>query len=130
MDADRKRRLRKAVLLPLGIVLGGLAFVVLLHPPCPILALTGLYCPGCGGQRMILTALHGDLGAAFRFNPFLFAALPLLALYGLAEAVRYARGKPPLARRKGVRIALGAAVLAAIGFMVLRNLPGLEFLHP
>ena len=130
MDADRKRRLRKAVLLPLGIVLGGLAFVVLLHPPCPILGLTGLYCPGCGGQRMVLAALHGDLGSAFRFNPFLFVVLPLLALYGLAEAVRYVRGQPPLARRKGVRIALGAAAVGAIAFMVLRNLPGLEFLHP
>ena len=130
MESDRKKRLRRGVLLPLGILAGGLAFVVLLHPPCPILALTGLYCPGCGGQRMVLAALHGELGAAFRYNPFLFVTLPPLALYGLLEAVRCVRGQPALARRKGVRVALAAAAVGAIGFMVLRNLPGLEFLHP
>ena len=48
-------------------------------PRCPIFALTGLKCPGCGTSRAFHAALHCQFAEALRFN----AALPvLLALLG------------------------------------------------
>jgi len=35
-------------------------------PVCPSKALFGIVCPGCGGMRMLYSALHGDIGAALR----------------------------------------------------------------
>ena len=35
------------------------------YPPCPVAALTGLHCPGCGTLRGLHALLHGDLLQAF-----------------------------------------------------------------
>jgi hypothetical protein len=50
-----------------------------LYPRCALLALTGLYCPGCGGLRATHALLHGDLQKAIALNP-LVAVLPPIAL--------------------------------------------------
>jgi hypothetical protein len=47
-------------------------------PVCPIKALLGIDCPGCGGLRMIYSLLHGDVWAALRFN-----AVGLVAVFVL-----------------------------------------------
>ena len=48
MDRETRRRLCRVLLVFLGLAaLAGL--VVLLKPPCPFSALTGLSCAGCGG---------------------------------------------------------------------------------
>lgn len=49
--------------------------------PCAFHALTGLDCPMCGGQRMVLALLHGNVVEAFWYNPFLFIAAPFTALW-------------------------------------------------
>jgi hypothetical protein len=59
----------------------GLA-VLVLRPACPIHALTGLLCPGCGGTRAVLALLHGDLIGAWRENALLVVLLPGLLGYG------------------------------------------------
>ena len=45
------------------------------YPPCVFNLLTGLLCPGCGGTRALHARVHGDVGAAFAFNPLLFVAM-------------------------------------------------------
>jgi hypothetical protein len=45
------------------------------YPPCAFNLLTGLLCPGCGGTRALHALLHGDVAAAFAFNPILFVAM-------------------------------------------------------
>jgi hypothetical protein len=47
-------------------------------PICPFRALTGLACPGCGSTRAMHALVHGDLIAAFKFNPLLILALPFM----------------------------------------------------
>lgn len=47
---------------------------------CPFKLLTGLDCPGCGGQRAVHAFLHGDFIGGLRYNPFLIVALSYLAL--------------------------------------------------
>ncbi|MBQ9442938.1 MAG: DUF2752 domain-containing protein [Lachnospiraceae bacterium] len=49
---------------------------------CPIHDITGINCPGCGGTRMIVAFLHGELYQALRYNAFLFISLiPMVILY-------------------------------------------------
>lgn len=71
----------EAVLLPL--FLG--AFYALLMwelklPACLVNTLTGYYCPGCGGTRMMIALFQGNLYQAFRYNPLLFITVPVMSL--------------------------------------------------
>ena len=94
-------------------------------PPCPLLALTGWYCPGCGSLRAFHQLLQGNLGNALAMNPLAVLTLPFLA-YGMASYAAFVvRGRyfpriilPAL----GIR-ALG---LALVAFGIARNLP----MHP
>lgn len=130
MGPDSPARLpsrRAGVLTTLGTgaVLGGaLLYIGLndphrpgsLFPPCPFHALTGWYCPGCGGLRMTHDLLHGDLAAAAIDNVFLLVGLPLVALWVLLRRHR----KQPVWSVATVAI----VVIAALGWTVVRNLPG------
>lgn len=98
--------------------------------PCPFREVTGWECPFCGGTRLGSALLHGDLGAAFAFNPIVFISLILGLLVGalwLIEAVGGPRLRPPapviaVARRIGpTRWWIVAGVLA-VGYVLLRNL--------
>ena len=46
--------------------------------PCPFHSLTGLWCPGCGGQRALFLLLQGDVVASFRSNIFLIPIIVFL----------------------------------------------------
>lgn len=51
-------------------------------PKCPFKLLTGFDCPGCGFQRALHAALHGEWGKAMGYNVFLFLLIPyMLALF-------------------------------------------------
>ena len=45
-------------------------FAPFLSIPCPFHAITGLYCPGCGGTRAVIALLHGRLLSSFLYHPF------------------------------------------------------------
>lgn len=47
-------------------------------PVCPFRALTGFTCPGCGSTRGMHALVHGDVVAAFKFNPLFVLSLPFL----------------------------------------------------
>jgi hypothetical protein len=76
--------------LPLGVgALGAAAVLVLArvdpHRPgsygaCPLFALTGLYCAGCGGLRATHDLVHGDLAGAWAMNPLWVLVAPVLVL--------------------------------------------------
>ncbi|OBI84256.1 DUF2752 domain-containing protein [Mycobacterium sp. E740] len=85
-------------------------------PACPFHALTGLYCPGCGGLRMTHDLLHRDLAAAVVDNAYLLVGLPLLLLWLL---VRWRQDKPLMNTAAIVTI-----VVSAMTWTVVRNLPG------
>lgn len=98
------------------------------YPTCPFLFLTGLYCPGCGSLRALHALAHVDVVTAVDRNPLMGAAIPLLLWTWLRWTRRAARGRsrtsaaPPWA----VWSLLGVI----LGFWVLRNVPGLEWLAP
>ena len=65
--------------------IAGLVFLYLYNPQdiaffprCPFYALTGYKCPGCGTLRAIHAVLHFRIADAWRLNPILFAAVPVI----------------------------------------------------
>ncbi|NLJ53190.1 MAG: DUF2752 domain-containing protein [Intrasporangiaceae bacterium] len=98
------------------------------YPLCPIYALTGLYCPGCGTARCLHSLLNGDLAAAFAANPLLPPLLLVLAVgFGRWVWLRWQGRRFVFNPPDWVPIAFGVATLA---YAIARNLPGLEFLRP
>jgi hypothetical protein len=97
-----------------------------LFPPCPLHALTGWYCPGCGSLRAMHQLLNGHLQAAFAMNPFAVIALPFL-IYGLAsQALLQLRGRGlPSFFIPGSWIWTLAAAIAIFG--IARNIPVAPF---
>lgn len=50
---------------------------------CPFHWLTGLNCPFCGAQRMVVELLHGHIVEAFWLNPGLAVGAPLAGVWWL-----------------------------------------------
>ena len=98
------------------------------YPTCPFLALTGLYCPGCGSLRAIHDLAHGDLVGALARNPLaVVAVVGLLAGY-FVWTRRLWRAEP---RTWAAPAWLLYGLLGmVIAFWVLRNVPGWTWLSP
>jgi Protein of unknown function (DUF2752) len=75
-----------------GLALSALYATTGIGLPCPFRALTGWDCPLCGGTRMGGALLHGDVQAAFGFNPLAFVALVILGVLGALWTVEAAGG--------------------------------------
>ena len=132
--ADRIARLRTP-----GVVLAGTAAAMTYigsvspyasgnYPVCPLYAVTGLYCPGCGSLRSLHSLANADIVASFARNPIMPPLLLILALVFLRWVVLRWKGErltwePPA----WVPIAIGVGVVV---YGVARNLPGLAFLSP
>lgn len=98
-------------------------------PRCAFHAVSGLECPGCGGQRALHQLLHGNLGAALQNNALLVLMLPLGGWYLLRFIWQQTTGRKlpaPFAHH----LWPWALCLVVIGFAVLRNLPGFDWLRP
>ncbi|MFJ6567101.1 DUF2752 domain-containing protein [Streptomyces sp. NPDC091292] len=98
------------------------------YPACPLLRLTGIYCPGCGGLRSAHAFIHGDLVTALGANAPAVIGYGLFAVLWVVWAVRAARGQPlRIVPRPAVLWSAGALVLL---FTIVRNLPFGGWLHP
>jgi hypothetical protein len=95
-------------------------------PICPFRALTGFTCPGCGSTRGLHRLLHGDVVAAFQFNPLLVLALPFL-LYALARYTNAAlRGRRLMRSQLNAKY-IWALFVVVLSFWVFRNTPFYPF---
>ena len=97
-----------------------------IYPPCIFYALTGLHCPGCGTLRGVHQLLHGNLIAAFGYNPYTMLALPVIGYAFLSALLLSAYGK----RLPAVFIhpaLIWGLLTAIIAFWVLRNVPVYPF---
>lgn len=100
---------------------------------CPFLAITGLWCPGCGSSRAANLVLHGDLAGSFQYHPFVVPVIVLFAYLWVGWWLR-SRGSPrsgrwrrPSELPRMIPFALAAAFVV---LWVLRNVPGFAFLAP
>ncbi|WP_326591430.1 DUF2752 domain-containing protein [Streptomyces sp. NBC_01294] len=91
------------------------------YPVCPLLRLTGILCPGCGGLRSAHAFAHGDLITAFGANALAVVAYFAFAGFMALWLVRACRGGPVprIVLRPPYWWALGAVALV---FVVVRNL--------
>ncbi|HJA94215.1 MAG TPA: DUF2752 domain-containing protein [Candidatus Eisenbergiella merdipullorum] len=69
---------------------------------CPLAALTGFPCPGCGSTRALFFVLTGRLGAAFRYSPCIYLWILLAAYVGWQRYVRGRRAAGALAMAGGI----------------------------
>jgi hypothetical protein len=87
-------RLELFLIVVFGLLQAGLAYAHLPGWPCPILAATGVPCPGCGLSRASSELLHGHWQASLQthaFAPFFMAALGFMALVLILPADRRER---------------------------------------
>ncbi|HVD55052.1 MAG TPA: DUF2752 domain-containing protein [Propionibacteriaceae bacterium] len=113
-----------------GVALSALYATTGLGLPCPFRAVTGWDCPLCGGTRMGDALLHGDVSAAFGFNPLAVVGLLVLGILGVLWAVEAAGGpavrlpRPLADRLQRIRPShwLVAGLVVAVIYTLARNL--------
>jgi hypothetical protein len=113
-----------------GVALSALYATTGLGLPCPFRAVTGWDCPLCGGTRMGDALLHGDVSAAFGFNPLALIGLFVLGILGVLWAIEAAGGpavrlpRPLADRLQRVRLShwLMAGLVASVIYTLARNL--------
>ena len=129
---DRVHRERLTASAVVALAAGGLSVVYLLdpgtsdlYPPCPFLALTGFYCPGCGTLRALHQLSLGHPVAALDLNPLMVLLLPFVAYFLASHTVLALTGRP--LKKIFVRPELIWALLGLVlVYWLLRNLPA----HP
>lgn len=110
------------------LVVYGLLFIVTGYGiPCPIHKLTGLYCPGCGISRMLLSLVRFDLYQSFRYNPLAFIYLVLFGIYTLVNLFYYIKNKSIIKLNNYVYIFI---LISLIAFGILRNISEFSYLIP
>ena len=82
---------------------------------CPVLAITGYHCPGCGMTRALRCLIRWDFAGAWSYNPIVFL-LPVYLLLVLFD------GKP-FRRSQINRWLLWGTVILTAALYILR-LPG------
>lgn len=97
---------------------------------CPFHAVTGLWCPGCGGTRAFADLAHLDVVGALGHNVLAVALAATLAVAWVLWVGRRWRGEG-LERMivLGPRVSVGVLV-TMVAFTVLRNLPAGVALAP
>ena len=120
--AARRSYVRRTLIeiLALGTVYFITVSVTHLSIPCPIHALTGYLCPGCGITHMFLSLFHLKFIEAFHSNPYVFIILPILLVFFFHHTRTYIyNGNENFSIPETIFLAF--AFLGAVIFMILRN---------
>jgi hypothetical protein len=115
------------VLITILLIIPFLLFLELIHYKCLWHELLHIYCPGCGGTRMIMSILHLDFYQAFRYNPLLFILLILGLLYLIIMLIIYKKKKVIILPSAKLWIIIVSILLI---YFIIRNIPGFEYLIP
>ncbi|MEY2548707.1 MAG: hypothetical protein QOD64_1289 [Verrucomicrobiota bacterium] len=107
-------------------LVGGAVWLRLGFPTlrCPFLAVTGYPCLTCGATRCAIAFLHGNIGAAWSWNPLAMAALVGVAVFDVYAAIVLATRAPRLrvvdwtrAEKNALRV--GVLALIAVNWAYL-----------
>ena len=93
---------------------------------CPF-RLLHLWCPGCGGTRMVKSILKFDFYQAFRYNPLIFILILCFLIYLIIAIIIYFK------RNIWIKPSLKFYVFLVcllIVYMILRNIPYFSYLIP
>ncbi|MGA9994581.1 MAG: DUF2752 domain-containing protein, partial [Pyrinomonadaceae bacterium] len=86
----------------------------------------GLHCPGCGTLRGLHQLLHGNLAAAFAFNPLMVLSLPFIG-YGLTSRALFGFTGRALPKFFIPPIWIKLLFFVVMAFWILRNIPSYPF---
>lgn len=86
-----------------------------------------LYCPGCGGTRMIKSILKFEFYQAFRYNPLLFILLILGTFLVIINVILKISKKSLIIPREREWVILAGVIII---YFVLRNISLFDFLLP
>lgn len=100
---------------------------ILINFKCIYQELFHISCFGCGFSRMILSILRFDIYQAFRYNPLCFLLIIIGIIFGIIDIIYYLLKDKLIKIPKSVIIIL---VIIIFIYMILRNIPGFEFLLP
>ena len=124
---DEEKKRAKRLLREIGwILVMGTAYAIWfsftgIGIPCPIRAVTGYRCPGCGITHCAVNLLHGRVREAFEANQFVFILAPFGLIYGIWRAVRYIRdGSEEFSIPETIVFAI--LLILAIAFAFYRNI--------
>jgi hypothetical protein len=92
------------------------------YPRCIVYSLTGLQCPGCGTLRALHRLLHGDVYAAFQFNPLLIGLIPVFGFAGFSRAARSGNFKELFTSSLPARW-IWLLLAGIVAFTIARNIP-------
>lgn len=112
-----------------GALLGGAGLLYLkvwlpvtnLGIPCVFHEVTGLFCPGCGITRALVSLLSLDLMQSFRYHPLIYILIPLYGVYMLTKRKGW---------RSASKLTMGTMLTLTILFGILRNIPYFAWLAP
>jgi Protein of unknown function (DUF2752) len=134
MKFDEVARSRLAVLLFWLSLAAASGYLLLFEPgkngfflACPFRKLTGFTCPGCGSTRALHRLIHGDVVAAFQFNPLFVLALPLLLYVLLRYTNAAVRGKPINPNQLSAKY-IWVLFVVILSFWIFRNTPFYPFI--
>lgn len=102
------------------LALGGVIWRVLRSrlPLCPMAAVLGVPCPGCGLTRATIALLHGDLPQALHLHPLVLVLAPIFVWAISSATVGYVRGPERSARPKPAPW-LASPVATALAFTLM-----------
>ena len=126
--------MKKKLIISIGLIILLVCYLVIgdyfqLFLFCPIKKFLGLYCPGCGVTRMLLSMLKGNFYQAFRYNPLLFLGLPFFSFYYCYYLYCFfaARKNKFSSLEPGIWYFL---ITIFVVYGVLRNISFFDFLQP
>lgn len=115
-----------AIILPIAVIFVYFAIYDMAgnNALCSFKGLTGLECPGCGGQRSLHFLLHGNILMALRYNAFFVIAMPFLAYFYIMAVRVYILKQEKCLRSFVFTSWFGFGLLIiVILFFILRNIP-------
>ncbi len=139
MELEVVTRRRRALAAPVGVAAVAVTAAAVLHfrdphsagsyGVCPMYALTGLWCPACGGLRAVNDLTNLDLGAAVSSNVLIVPFIAVLVIAWIGWTVR--RWKGTRDRMIVLRPTVTIVVLGVlVAFTVVRNTPWGSWLAP
>ena len=102
-------------------------FLELINFKCIYKYYFNLYCAGCGATRLIKSIFSLDFYQAFRYNPLLFILFIIGLFYFFIYSIKYI--KTGYIKKINIKFFIFLAFILLL-YMLLRNLPGFEYLLP
>lgn len=91
-------------------------------PKCVFRIITGLQCPGCGGQRALHALLQGHFREAAAYNYFIVVAGPYVGLFILEWLLPHSTVRTTLINIIENKWVVRTYIIVFIGWWIIRNI--------